>query len=316
MSKIFVALATYNGERFLAQMLDSLLRQTRPADRIFAVDDASKDSSAKILDEYATKLPMQIFVRQENGGPRAAFSDALQAIRQTAEPNDLVAIADQDDIWLLDKIEVLEKRIDEKDSPHFVFGDACVMDANEKDIANSWRSLAGISPELSILSRLSGTNNANGCLSLFRASLLEKILPIPEWVPVYDEWIALCAAKFGNIRAVPEVVLKYRLHGKNAVGIAPKIAMSKALQINIRFAEGLLTAAERLHLAPQEIRFLERYGEFLRTSLEHSPNFFEIPWLWQNRSDLYPGCSFPKQLKKILGTSLGFPFCKRFLGKS
>jgi len=315
MPKIFVALATYNGERFLAQMLDSLLKQNRPADLIFAVDDASSDSSVRILDEYAKKLPMQVSVRQKNGGHRQAFSDALIAIQKVASDEDFIAIADQDDIWLPQKLAILEQQLLQH-SANFVFGDAHVIDADGKSIAASWRSLAGICPQIPFCARLCGTNNANGCLSLFRASLLKTILPIPEWIPVYDEWIALCAAKNGGILSIPSFVLNYRIHDKNSVGIKPQIRMSDALKINQNVAEGLLASAERLNLTSDDIIFVERYRKFLKQSLEHSPNFTSIPWLWKNRKNLFPGCKTLKQLKKILGSSLGFPFCKHFLGKS
>lgn len=315
MSKIFVALATYNGERFLAQMLDSLLKQNRPADQIFAVDDASSDSSVAILNEFAGKLPMQISVRNQNGGHRQAFSDALFAIQGLASDDDFVAIADQDDIWLPQKLEILEQQL-LSHPQSFVFGDAHVIDANGKTIANSWRSLAGICPQIPFCARLCGTNNANGCLSLFRASLLKTILPIPEWIPVYDEWIALCAAKNGGILSIPDSVLNYRIHDKNSVGIKSVIRMSDVLKINQVVAEGILASAERLNLTSSDIIFVESYREFLKKSFEHSPNFASIPWLWKNRQNLFPGCKPFKQLKKILGSSLGFPFCKHFLGKS
>ncbi|MBP5246743.1 MAG: glycosyltransferase [Fibrobacter sp.] len=315
MSKIFVALATYNGERFLAEMLDSLAKQNRPADQIFAVDDASSDSSVSILEQYTSKLPMQISVRKKNGGHRAAFSDAFVEIQKVAGDDDWIAIADQDDIWLPEKLELLEKAL-QGASESFAFGDAHVIDANGKRIADSWRSLAGICPEIPFRSRLCGTNNANGCLSLFSASLLKTILPIPEWIPVYDEWIALCAAKSGGILAIPDAILDYRIHDQNSVGIKPDIRMSDVLKINRHVAEGLLATAERLNLSSADIIFVERYRKFLKTSLEHSPNFSSIPWLFENRNALFPGCSTVKLLKKIFGSSLGFPFCKHFLGKN
>jgi hypothetical protein len=92
--------------------------------------------------------------------------------------------------------------------------------------------------------------------------------------------------------------------------------MSDVLKINQVVAEGILASAERLNLTSSDIIFVESYREFLKKSFEHSPNFASIPWLWKNRQNLFPGCKPFKQLKKILGSSLGFPFCKHFLGKS
>ena len=76
--KICITLATYNGEKYLAQMLDSLVAQTRPADVIIAVDDGSKDSTCEILERYKDKLPLEITKFEKNRGHRAAFSTALE----------------------------------------------------------------------------------------------------------------------------------------------------------------------------------------------------------------------------------------------
>ena len=108
MAKICIVLATYNGEKYLSQMLDSLVAQTRPADLIVAVDDGSKDASVEILKNYQGKLPLQIEVHETNKGHRAAFSKALEAAQSQLQPNDLIALADQDDIWLPNKLDVLE----------------------------------------------------------------------------------------------------------------------------------------------------------------------------------------------------------------
>ena len=314
--RIFAALATYNGERFLPEMLRSLCQVTRPLNRIIAIDDASSDATVSILESFQEKLPLQIIRRTKNGGHRIAFSDAFHEIQQTASPEDFVAILDQDDICIPEKFSLLENALEENPAATLAFGDACVIDENGKQIASSWRKLAGISSHISTISRLCGTNNVNGCLSLFRASLLPKILPIPDWIPVYDEWISLCAAKSGNILAIENPVLNYRLHGKNSIGLGPQIAMSQSLKINIRVSNGLLQSAKLLTLTPEEIAFVSEYKNFLERSLSHSCNFHWIPWLWKNQCELYPGCSASRRLKKIFGASLGFPFCKRFLGKN
>ena len=111
MSHICIVLATYNGERFLKEMLQSLEIQTRPADKIIAIDDASQDSSIKILESFKDTLPLEIFKQAKNGGHCKAFATGLEYARQFTQPGDLIALADQDDVWKKDKLEKLEKEI-------------------------------------------------------------------------------------------------------------------------------------------------------------------------------------------------------------
>ena len=80
MAKIGVVLATYNGEKFLSEMLSSLVMQTRPADIIFVLDDASSDSSVQIVENFSSKLPIKLWKNSINTGHRAAFSKILEIL--------------------------------------------------------------------------------------------------------------------------------------------------------------------------------------------------------------------------------------------
>ena len=106
MARICVVLATYNGEKYLSKMLDSLVAQSRPADVIIAVDDGSKDSTCEILEKYRDTLPLQIEALPQNTGHRAAFSHALTLAQKFITEDDLIALADQDDVWQRDRLHV------------------------------------------------------------------------------------------------------------------------------------------------------------------------------------------------------------------
>ena len=112
MARIAIVLATYNGARYLPQMLDSLVSQERRADIVFAIDDGSSDSTPEILRNYASKLPICLEALPHNTGHRAAFSAALEIARKELSPDDLIALADQDDIWLPQKLRLLENAIE------------------------------------------------------------------------------------------------------------------------------------------------------------------------------------------------------------
>ena len=122
-------------------MLDSLVAQTKQADVIIAVDDGSKDSTCEILERYKDKLPLEITRFEKNRGHRAAFSTALEKAAALLEDDDLIFLADQDDIWLPNKLEVMNQKIGDNS---MIFGDAEIIDGEGKVTDSSWRKKAEI----------------------------------------------------------------------------------------------------------------------------------------------------------------------------
>lgn len=313
MAKICIVLATYNGEKYLAKMLDSLVGQTRPADFIVAVDDGSKDSTVDILKSYQDRLPLQITVSPKNEGHRAAFSKALSLAKPQLLNTDLVALADQDDVWLPNKLEILEQKIGDAS---LIFGDAEVIDHKGNIIAASWRTHSNISTEVSIKSRISGTNNVTGCTAVFKAKLIDAVLPIPEHIKVHDVWIALLAQKHSGIKAISEPVIQYRIHESNAIGMSYSLPMSQTLQKNIDFAGDILANTDRLNFSDDEIKFTKKYRAFLQHTQNSWLNIRYFFWLVSNRNNLFPEKKFAQVFKKILFSSCGFKLAKIIFSKS
>ena len=312
MAKIGIVLATYNGEKYLAQMLDSLVAQTRPADFIVAVDDGSKDNTPAILKSYQDRLPLQVTILEKNSGHRAAFSKALELAQPQLSSNDLIALADQDDVWLPQKLEILEKEIQDKS---LVFGDAQVVDANGKIIAESWRSYSKIEKKISIEQQIAGINNVTGCLSLFSASLLDAILPIPEGVTVHDRWIAMLADKHNGVAAIDTPVVQYRIHGNNAVGGVAAPSMSKTLETQIQWTQTILNNAKRLDLTEKEIRFAKNLLSLTKARLTHGFTPFRLLWIAKHRHELFLKDSAAVTLKRILFTAVGLPLARKIWKK-
>ncbi len=313
MNRIHIALCTYNGERFLSRFLESLLRQTRPANTIIAYDDGSTDSTVSILESFATRLPLRIFAGDRNQGHRAAFNQALALARKIASPSDRIALADQDDVWFPDKLEILDSAL--KDHA-LVYGDAQVIDASEKEISPSWRKFADIPRQVSLKSQIAGINNVTGCLSLFRASLLDFALPIPDGVTVHDRWIAMFAERHGGILSVPDPVIAYRLHDSNAIGGKPVPIMSETLRLQERWVKTILQNASRLSLKEDEILFAKKLLEIHRArQTEHlSIRFF--PWIFRQRDQLFPPGSIKRRIRQVLFSCVGLPLAKRIWKKT
>lgn len=319
MSKIGIVLATYNGEKYLSQMLGSLLAQTRPADFIVAVDDGSTDGTASILESYKGRLPLQISRFPKNQGHRAAFSKALELAQPQLGENDMIALADQDDIWLPQKLQLLEKALQESGA-NLVFGDAQVIDGEGKIISESWRQKTGLPEHLSLKSILTGFTNVTGCMTIFKAKLLQQILPIPEQAAVHDQWITFCAsaeAKNDNgVKSINAPVIQYRIHGQNAIGLGETHTWTGNLKLNLQWAKMILTTPHFKELTPSDQKFLKKYIAYA-TDLLSKPFIPQyLVWIAQNASHIYPHVKgIPGFISHILYGIFGAPIITRFSGK-
>lgn len=314
MSRLFIALATYNGEKYLELFLRSLIDQTLKADQIIAVDDASSDGSVAILERYAQKLPIQIIRQKNNQGHRASFERALEEIHKQKLPGDFIALADQDDIWLPNKLFILNQKIKEAD---LIFGDAEVIDEEGNVIHSSWRSLAFISPSQPFLAHIAGINNVSGCLSLFKADLLDDLLPIPKGVSVHDRWLAIFAEKRKGVKAISDLVVQYRLHEENAVGLKKNSSMAHSILVNINWLKMLIDEANRIPLTKDEVTFATALLDLqmLREKQMLVPSY--LLWVWGNRNILFFNSnSLKEKIKKTLFSVVGLPFARQFLRKS
>lgn len=320
MGKIGIVMATYNGEKYLPEMLDSLVAQKRPADFIVVVDDGSRDRTPEILKNYENRLPLQVTVLPQNMGHRAAFSKALELAQPQLGEDDLIALADQDDIWLPQKLEILEKAIETaepgKRKPDLVFGDAEVVDSDGKTIGKSWREMDGITPNLSLRALLTGFTNVTGCMTLFRASLLSKILPIPEKTPVHDQWITFCASARNGCKSISEPVIKYRIHGQNAIGLGKKYTWTDRLKINLQWSEMITGTPHFKELSAGDQDFLRRYIVYVRDRLNKPLIPQHLFWIAKNARNLYPHIAgFCGLVPRILYGVVGAPIITKIRNK-
>lgn len=330
MAKLCVVLATYNGEKYLSQMLDSLVAQTLQADKIIVVDDGSRDSSVEILRSYSSKLPLEIFVSPKNQGHRAAFSKALEMAREAFAPSGelfqessdgYIVLADQDDIWLPNKHELLVRDIESSDPsgilPDMVFGDAQVIDGENNLMGTSWRKMDGIPEKLSLRAIMTGFTNVTGCMVLFRASLLDRVLPIPVDVPVHDQWITFCAAARNGYRSIKDPVIQYRIHGQNAIGLGHSQTWTGNLRLNLQWAKMLRETPHYRNLKSSDQKFLNTYITYVEKRLRKYflPGF--LIWVAKNASSLFPHVNgIFGMLPRVIYGIVGAPFATKFLGKS
>jgi glycosyltransferase involved in cell wall biosynthesis len=215
-----VALASYNGERYIGEQLDSIARQTRLPDELVVSDDASSDSTPAIVREFAQRAPFPVrFLQHERLGSTRNFELAI-----TACQGDIIFLCDQDDVWYPDKIAVTEAAFINKPEAGAVFTDADVVDENLQPLGSRlWRFFRFKSSEQAQLAAgdalgvLLRHPVATGATMAFRSSFRDFLLPIPPtW---HDAWIALLIGATSHLVALPTPLIAYRQHGHNQVGI-------------------------------------------------------------------------------------------------
>jgi len=218
-----VLLATYNGARFVAEQMESLLAQDYPRMEILVRDDGSADGTLAILEQYARREPERVRLLCDgvsSGSAKGNFVRLLEA--STAA---YVCLCDQDDVWIRDKVSVsmaamqsLEARHG-SDAPLLVFTDLTVVDEALHLVHPSFWRQAILNPQdIHRLRTMLGQNVVTGCTALMNRALVELALPMPAEVPMHDRWIALLATAFGHAAVLRRPTVLYRQHGGNVIG--------------------------------------------------------------------------------------------------
>ncbi len=283
---ISVALATYNGARFLREQLDSIYAQTYQNIEVVVCDDCSTDGTVEILEEYRKRLGLQYLVNDRNLGFVGNFGKVMSICR-----GEFIALADQDDIWLPGKLEAL---LDGLGEATLVYSDAFLIDDNGHELPGSLIRTSGVKPMDGRHFEYFVCNTCiTGCTVMFRRDLLAAALPIPSCETYHDWWLAVLASRRNGVKYLDEMLVKYRQHESNDTGASVKHALLKRLAAHMRGESdaakknyyGLLLNRsrvypelhERLELNAEEMKFLSdlgRYAESLLDSRFHPESFY------------------------------------------
>ena len=222
---IHILLSTYNGKRFLREQLDSILAQTYTEWRLYIRDDGSKDGTMTILRAYAQKYPEKILVdesEQRGLGAMRSF-EYLLAHHGNA---DYFAFADQDDVWLPDKLALSMAAMKQAEQAHpnrplVVHSDLRVVDENLNELSSSFWNYGGIHPEIldGNIHYLAICNSVTGCAMIMNKKAREVVLPFPAHVFMHDAWIGIRVLEQGGL-VIPiyTTTILYRQHGDNVCG--------------------------------------------------------------------------------------------------
>lgn len=227
---ISVALATFNGAKYIGPQLDSIYSQSYPNVEVVVSDDGSSDGTLDILERYKAERGLKLIKQKRRLGYKDNFVEAIKACS-----GEFIALADQDDLWVSNKLEILH---DEIGVDFLIHADVKMIDEDGLLIAQSARHMNfGDLHDRVFLDRdyhrrsvLTRKSLCQGCTTLFRSTLLETALPIPAAEQAHDIWLAFVAAAQDKIRYVDVALVSWRLHGSNTSQIADKSEMKRSLK--------------------------------------------------------------------------------------
>ncbi len=240
-----VVLCTYNGERFLSQQLESLRAQTlQPASYVLS-DDASTDGTWALLQAFAADrvdagCEVILHRNEANLGYVRHFEQALR--RANA---DVLFPCDQDDVWHPCKIERMAAVFAARPGLLLLHGDAHLVDGEGEPLGRRLFEVLEVTPgEMKAMHEgrafevLLRRNIVTGAVMAMRQRLLATALPVGDgWA--HDEWLAMLGAMQGEADTLDEVLIDYRQHGGNQIGVRQRSLVQKHLGIGVERREFL-----------------------------------------------------------------------------
>jgi len=204
---ISICMATYNGEKYIKKQLDSILHQLRDEDELIVSDDSSTDATLEIIRSY-NDCRIKILQNQKFSSPIYNFENALKYAE-----GDVVVLADQDDVWDDNKLQVIRENFENKSSEILLqmYNGKCIDEFEntiEEDLFAYLHVREGFMRNII-------KNSFIGCNIAFTKNLLDVSLPFPKNLPMHDMWLGCTAYLYGNVEFIDIKVFNYRVHKNN-----------------------------------------------------------------------------------------------------
>ena len=280
---VAICMATYNGERYLPEQIDSILNQSYDNWVLFIRDDDSADKTQAILDTFQCNHSDRIIVLKglvnEKRSSWGNFFQILKWVRSNYHFRYFM-FSDQDDIWLPDKIEKTLKCMKETEKsapgPVLVHTDLKVADENLNEIGSSFFKYRALDSSVRDLNHLLVQNNATGCTMMWNEEMDRIVSSCDGQAAMHDWWFSLVACCFGKISVVLDPTILYRQHENNVIGatkvntlgfiimrLMGKNRVKETLEMSVRQAEAFLECY-RDRLSVEQIKILERYSKLYK----------------------------------------------------
>jgi len=221
---VSILLCAYNGEKYIDTQINSILNQSYKNIELIIVDDNSTDGTFSICEKYAKEYPnIRLYKNETNIGINRNFEKAIKLSK-----GDFLAISDQDDIWDLNKIEILTKLSNTTNSTLVYCNSEMITENGEPTNTSSTDHNVFVKGNDS--KKLVLYNTVSGHQMLFKKELVAHILPLPDkfW---YDWWIAYIALENFSINFTDEKLVKYRIHRDSFVQIKKEKKSNRKIKI-------------------------------------------------------------------------------------
>lgn len=261
-------MATYNGEKYLHEQIDSILRQTVKPTEIVICDDCSTDNTWDILQQYASMdSRFHIYRNDQNLGFGGNFEKAISLCH-----GDYIALSDQDDIWVDNHIELLYNGLGNK---MMSCGNALLVDENGNSLGTTWKEMEQLDyiPDddfLKLKSIILFRNPFQGASMLFRKELIMYALPFPQGTLFHDRWFAMVAAATGGINYINEILLNYRRTQQNVT--VDRIKRNRIKTVTHGWAPRStddvdnLMERTKLLMSPSQIKEIHRWRYYIKNN--------------------------------------------------
>lgn len=222
---ISVAMATYNGAKYLREQIDSVLNQLDLDDELIISDDGSTDDTINIINSYSGDNRVHFYNNPSQ--VKGVITNFENAINMTTQQ--IVFLCDQDDVWLPNKISRMCREFVNSEVG-LVVSNVKIVDEELKGLQNTYL-IDGQCKNGVVRNFI--RNTYMGCCMAFRRELKEVVMPFPKNIPMHDSWIGLLAELNGiNISYIPEKLMLYRRHS-NSVIVSKKTNLFKKINERI-----------------------------------------------------------------------------------
>lgn len=210
-ARVEVLMATYNGAPYVGEQLDSVLRQTHPPHRVLVRDDGSSDGTLAVLEEYAADPRVEVRAESNVGVPQAFF----RLLDDSSDDADLWALSDQDDVWIPEKLARAVARLTDLDGPALYCARVLVVDEQLRPLYPHELPVRGPSFANALVQ-----NVALGCTVVLNRAARDVLCGRwPRECVMHDAWMYLVVAGVGTVVYDEDLVVHYRQHGRNTVGM-------------------------------------------------------------------------------------------------
>lgn len=255
MNKVAVLMSTYNGEKYLPEQIDSILAQNDVIVKLYIRDDGSEDGTINIINDYVKKNTNIVFMAESNVGVGNSF---MSLVYKAASQYDYYAFADQDDIWLKNKLKRAISRITDDIKPVLYCSNQILVDSEKRKIGLRYHEIPDVS-----WTQILCNNQISGCTMVWNRPfqiILNQLnrRPSSELLinRIHDVWVGMAAAVTGTIIYDSKGFILYRQHDSNVVGI-------KELPVWTEWRKKLRNPGLRNGRSLLAVEILQKFGDLI-----------------------------------------------------